>query len=327
MSAPKIAVVVVTKDAYELLRRNLEVLAAETARSLYDLFIVDNGSRDRTVAFLKAVYPQAWLSCQKTNLGFARAVNIALKQILQEKAHRYILLLNVDIEVQGRAVEKMLSFLEQCPEAAGVGPALILPDGSYQVGAGGYLPSLSRAAAYFFGFSTLFPGYVKGLFLEQRRGKRSNEAIEVDWLSGACLLARRQVFEEVGLLDETFFFSVEDIEWGWRLRKKGFKLFYWPEVAVLHHHGLVRESFTPFDAAWVPNLFQLVKREKGRKAAFLVRGLAIKGFMLRLIFWTGRSLLARDKVKKSLARKKQKQVSTFLRASLSPSKYHVNFYR
>jgi GT2 family glycosyltransferase len=319
MKDKKIAVIIVTWNARESLLRGLDILKKETKSELYDLFIVDNGSTDGTFSSLQTLYPDAWLWYNQENVGFARGVNIALKHLLKEKKYDYILLLNADVELQGRALENMLAFLEQHGEATGVGPALILPDYSYQAGAGGYLPSLWTAAAYFFGLSRIFPRLIKGLFLEQKAFGKEKEAFKVDWISGACLLVRSKAFDEAGLLDESFFFSGEDIEWCWRLKKKGMKLFYLPEVKVIHHHGATRENLPAFTAAWIPNLLYLIRREKGKGIAFLIRLCAIIGFFCRLLFWTLINFTSKNKFKKGLTERKLKEIKIFFRAAIFAS--------
>ena len=323
MKAKKIAVIIVTWNTREFLFRGLDILRAETNSQLYDLFIVDNGSTDGTFSLLQTLYPDAWLWYNQENVGFARGVNIALRHVLKEKNYDYILLLNPDVELQGQAIEKMLAFLEVHGEAMGVGPALILPDYIYQVGAAGYLPSLRTAAAYFFGLSRIFPRLIKGLFLEQKAFSKEKEALEVDWLSGACLLVRIKAFEEAGLLDESFFFSGEDIEWCWRLKKKGMKLFYLPEVKVIHHHGAARENLSTSTAAWIPNLLRLIKKERGKAETFFIQSSVIVGFLMRLLYWTIIKYVSKDQSKKKLAIKKHKQMKTFLSAAIFKTKFDV----
>ncbi len=319
--ANKVAVVIVTCNSWSYLQRCLASLEAGTKADFYEIFLVDNASSDETPVAFPRLYPRAWFRRSEINLGFSRGVNLALRQVLAEKKHDWVLLLNPDVEIKNQALEKMRRFLEKNPEAAGVGPSLLLPDGNYQDGAAGFFPTQGRAAAYFLGLSLIFPGLIKSFFLNPRAWIGKLNAVEVDWLCGACLLLRREALERVGLFDERYFFAVEDVEWGWRVRKCGLKLFYLPAVEVLHYQGGSREKVPGHLTDWVVNILDLVSRERGKAESFLVRWWAMAGFALRFFAWGIVFLFSWKEKDRLRAKEKQKINLRFFQATLFPARH------
>jgi len=307
-----VSVIIVTWKARDLLRQCLKSVERETKETHREIIVVDNASRDGTLEMIGNEFPNVRLIANEKNLGFARACNIGLKAVLAEKRADFILLLNADAILLDRAIEKMIAYLEERPAVAAVAPALVLPGGKFQTGAAGYLPSAAAGFYYFFFLSRIFPGRCKGLFLDQRSFTKRGAAVEVDWLSGACLLTRRDVVERIGLLDESYFFSVEDIDWGKRMKNSGFQLHYLPWVSVLHYHRAISKKYrTMFETRWLGFLYHFVKKERGRADYFLFRLFSTGGFFLRLVVSTFSSLFAKKREKGSV-----RELSAFLLASL-----------
>jgi len=279
-----LSIVIVTWNARDFLGQCLESVEKETEETPREIIVVDNASRDGTLEMISAEFPNVRLILNEKNLGFAKACNVALRVILAERRADAVLLLNADTILPGEAIKRMISYIEERPDVAAVGPALILPGGKFQTGAAGYLPSAATGFLYFFSLSKIFPGKFKGLFLEQRFFAGRAAAVDVDWLSGACLLARTDAVEKIGLLDERYFFSVEDIDWGKRMKKAGLSLHYLPWVRVLHcHRAISKKHGGMFETRWLGLLYHFVKRERGEAEYSLFRLFSIGGFLLRLI--------------------------------------------
>jgi hypothetical protein len=257
-------------------------------------------------------FPKVRLVLNEKNLGFAKACNVALRLILAERRADAILLLNADTVLEDRAIDKMISHLEERPDVAAVGPALVLRGGRFQTGAAGYLPSAATGFHYFFFLSKIFPATFKGLFLDQRFFAKRTAAVDVDWISGACLLTRRDTVERIGLLDESYFFSVEDIDWGKRMKKAGLSLHYLPWVHVLHFHRAISKKCRPmFETRWLGLLYHFVKRERGRAEYFLFRLFSSGGFFLRFVVSVFSSFFERKREQGSV-----RELSAFFLASL-----------
>jgi GT2 family glycosyltransferase len=185
-----------------------------------EVILVDNASSDRSALEALDRYPEIHLIQNSTNLGFARAANRGLALARGE----WIGLLNPDVEISPGALGKLVAFLTEHPRVGAVGPALVCPDGTPQPYSHGGDPS---------------PAYLARRAWARLNGRAlhvwaGGGARPVDWVCGACLLARCTVWQQVGLLDESFFLYFEDVDWCRRCRDKGFDVYFVPEVAVTH---------------------------------------------------------------------------------------------
>lgn len=285
-SRPSLSVIVVTWNARDFLRQCLRSLAAETRVRALDVHVVDNASTDGSSEMVRAEFPAVRLTRNPENLGFARANNIALRRVIEEGRSDYILLLNADVAVLDGAVDKLVEYLESHPAVGAAGPTLVLPDGRLQAGVGGYLPSALSGLAYFLFLNRIFPGSSEPLFIDQGAIGRRRRAKRVEWLSGACLLVRRRLVEKVGLLNEDYFFYLDDIDWGQRMGRLGIALHYLPWVRVLHDHGVTyRRVLKRFNTKWLEMLFDYVRRERGAIEAGLFRAFAVLGFLARFVYY------------------------------------------
>jgi GT2 family glycosyltransferase len=182
---------------------------------------------------VKEEFPQIHLIVSRENTGFARANNIGLRVAACE----YVLLLNSDTRILGDALEKLVAFLDNHGEAAVVSARVVYPDMSDQ-GVARTFPTPLNA---FFGrrsiLTRLFPNnrYAKKYMVS--RSHMLKEPFEVDWVSGACLMVRRSVIEEVGFLDEQFFMYWEDADLCYRIKQKGWKVVCVPDAVVIHYEG------------------------------------------------------------------------------------------
>ena len=209
-----------------------------------NVYVFDNGSDDH-VESIECVFPEATFVKHKRNLGFGRAVN----RVLSKTASRYIVLLNPDTIVVRGFFESVISFMEHHADVGISGPKVLNPDGSVQ-GSARAFPSLSTA---FFGrrslLTRLFPNsrMVRANILSNKSDGKS--AMEVDWVSGACMVVRRKALEEVGVFDEQFFLYWEDADLCRRMADKGWKIVYYPKAIIEHAVGgssernLVRSIF------------------------------------------------------------------------------------
>jgi GT2 family glycosyltransferase len=193
---------------------------------------VHNGSTDGTVEEVEKRYGDITILQNKTNLGFARAVN----QGLEKAKGKYLLLLNSDTLIQDGAIDKMVAFLENHLEVGVVGCQLKNPDGTIQP-SGGYLANLVNIF-WWMTFSDdlpiirkIFPAYHvmdKDFYKKQRY---------LGWVTGAFFLTKREVFEKVGFFDERMFMYVEEIDWCARAKRVGYKVALAPSASIIHFKG------------------------------------------------------------------------------------------
>ena len=200
-----LSIIIVNYNDEKFLKDCLSSVYNETPHISLEIIFVDNNSSDNSVELVKREFPKVKIIRNKENLGFCKANNQGLR-IFQG---RYALLLNTDTIVKDRALEKMVGFMDANPKIGICGPKLLNPDGS--------------------------PQHQGGLF--NRRFWLSKKAIKVGYMIGACLMARREVVDKVGGLDENFFFSNDDLDWCKRIRKTGWKIVFYPEAKVTHYGG------------------------------------------------------------------------------------------
>ncbi len=202
-----------------------------------EVIVVDNASSDGVAELLPTRYPQVRLILNLANLGFAKATN----QALAEARGSFILLLNPDTVVTEGALQTLVDFLEANPEVGAVGPQMVGPDGAVQLSC----RSFPGYATAFFGHYSFLTRWVPGNPLSRRyllSDWDHAETREVDWVSGACIMTRRDVLERVGPLDEQFFLFNEDVDWCKRVRETGWKVVYLPEARVIHHIGASKDK-------------------------------------------------------------------------------------
>jgi GT2 family glycosyltransferase len=190
-----------------------------------EVFVVDNASEDGSAEAVRALRPEVTLIANAANEGFARANN----QALRLAQGRYVCLLNPDTEVQPGALGRLQAALDRDPQLGIVGPRLLNPDGSLQ-SAGLRFPSRADLAggAIPWGRPARRP---------RRRHAARESVAECDWLLGACMMIRREVLEQVGLLDEAYFMYGEEKDLCYRAKQAGWRVACVPEAEVVHHGG------------------------------------------------------------------------------------------
>lgn len=231
-----LGIVIVNYNTRDLLRTCLQTVYASTEELDYEVCVVDNCSPDGSAAMVAAEFPQARLIANDKNRGYPAANNQGLRALGYPEgadAPRFALLLNPDTELPPDALTGMLCFMAEHPEAAAAGPRLVLRDGSLDLACRRSFPSPEVSFYRLSGLSRLFP--------HSRRFGRYNltyldpeQVVEVDSVVGAFMLVRKEAIQQVGLLDESFFMYGEDLDWCYRFKAAGWKVYYNPAVTVLH---------------------------------------------------------------------------------------------
>jgi N-acetylglucosaminyl-diphospho-decaprenol L-rhamnosyltransferase len=262
----EVSVVVVTFNALPWLEQCLDsVLGHET-------IVVDNGSTDGTVAFVRERYPEARV-IEQDNRGMGGGNNTGMRVA----AGRYFLLLNSDAWVVGDAVERLVEFADAHPEAAIVGPRLRNTDGTLQRSVRGE-PTLWRLATEYLFIRKLAPR--SQLLNPLYAGGFDHEDVrEADWLFGPALLVRREAADAVGLFDEDFFMFSEEVDWMTRFRRAGWKVLFFPGAEVVHVGGASHGG-----SLYVENLrghLRFFDKHHGPRQAERVRRLLLWSLRLR----------------------------------------------
>lgn len=239
-----LSIVIVNWNVCELLKRCLHSIMSSfqlpTSNFQIEVIVVDSASSDGSVAMVQEEFPQVQLIANSENVGFTVGNN----QGIAVSRGRYILLLNPDAEIVSDALATMVEHMDNHPQVGALGPQLLNPDGSIQS---------SRRR-----FPTLATAFLESTILQQwfphnriakhyyMTGRPDDEVQEVDWVTGACLLARREAIEEVGLLDEGFFMYSEELDWCRRIKAQGWKVVYLPIARVIHYGAQSSEQVKSF---------------------------------------------------------------------------------
>src|SRR5262245_42316103 len=211
----RVAAVVVTYDALPWIEKCLDSLAG------VETVVVDNGSSDGTVAFVRERYPEVRL-VESENRGLGAGWNIGLR----ETASTYALLLNADAWLVAGALDRLVAFADGRPRAAVVGPRLLNPDGTLQRSVRGF-PTVWRLATEYLFLRRLAPGS-SAFNAFYGGGFDHDEVREVEVVMGACLLVRRAAVDEVGYSDEDYFLFSEETDWCFRFREAGWDVVFFP---------------------------------------------------------------------------------------------------
>ncbi|MEC0106166.1 glycosyltransferase family 2 protein [Paenibacillus taichungensis] len=229
---PDVSIIIVNYNTRKLTLDCLASVYDSLTSFHYELIVVDNASRDGSVEAIRDEYPDVRLIANRDNTGFAVANNQGMKIA----KGRYILLLNSDTVVQPDTLEIMLGFMDRHPEMGASGCKVILPDGSLDKACKRGFPTPAASFYYAFGFSRLFPDRPK--FNQYQLGHLSpDNEYPIDCLVGAFILVRREVIEQVGGLDETFFMYGEDVDWCYRIKEAGWGIYYYPRTYIVHYKG------------------------------------------------------------------------------------------
>ena len=226
-----LSVIIVNYNVKFYLEQCLESVRRASKGLQVETFVVDNLSTDGSVAYLRERFPEVTFIENRENVGFARANNQAIRQ----SKGRYVLLLNPDTFVGEDTLARMVEFMEAHPEAGGAGAYMLNADGTFAPESRRGLPTPFVAFCKMSGLTKLFPKsrllgrYYMG-YLD------ANEVNEIEAISGACMMLRREALDKVGLLDEDFFMYGEDIDLSYRVLKGGYKNYFIP-TRMLHYKG------------------------------------------------------------------------------------------
>jgi GT2 family glycosyltransferase len=221
-----LSVIVVNWNTCRLLEACLQSVEAARQDLTVDVLVVDNGSTDGSLELVRERFPRDELIANASNRGYAAANN----QAVERAGGRYLLLLNSDAEVETAALRTLVAYADDHAEAGVIGPKLLNPDGTLQP-SGGRFPTPASTVASLLGLNRLTgrPRY--------GTGRNYSVPAEVDEVSGAAMLIRREVIDQVGGLDEGFAWGYEDVDYCLRVRRAGWRVHYVPDARVMHHWG------------------------------------------------------------------------------------------
>ena len=271
---PEVSAVVVTYNAAPWIERPLESLRGTGA----EVIVVDNGSTDGTLELVRGQFPEARI-VEQENRGFGAGNNTGMRAA----SGRYFLLLNPDAWLTEGALEGLVAFMDEHPEAAVAGPRLLNPDGSLQRSVRGY-PTPWRLATEYFFLRKLAPN-TEALNALFGAGFDHESVREADYLFGACLLVRREAVDSIGGFDEDFFLMSEEVDWLYRFRQAGWKVLFYPGAEAYHVVGASLNPARFKDV--VRGHLQFLRKHRGIQVAERARRVMLWGLRLRSVLFRG----------------------------------------
>jgi GT2 family glycosyltransferase len=313
----RISIIVVNFNTRELLMNCLRSLR-EYAPANTEIIVIDNHSSDDSTAALRSRFPETTVIENMQNLGFA----IANNQGIRHARGKYLLLLNSDTVVRPGALEAMAGFLDNHPEAGGVTCRLLNADGTIQASVShrpGPLLLLLRLSGLARFFQTdsrrrwlrRYFGWLLGptmrVYLDPYAAQ--DAPVEVENISAACLMLRREAVEQVGPLDEYFFMYFEDMDYCIRLRQAGWKLYYLPKGKVVHLVGRSSSGrMRDYSVHSYKGLFYLYRRHYSAMSRVIVRIVVVIATSLRWIWNLLAGLVSRSPLRQRNRRELQQVI-------------------
>src|SRR5579872_4842733 len=254
----KLSIIIVNYNAGDYLRKCLESLNKNVSKKLnFEVIVVDNDSPDKSADIVEKEFKNFTLIRTK-NEGFSKGNN---KGVAKSKGD-YVLFLNPDTEVYKGSLETMVDFMDKTPECGASTCRVELANGEIDYSSHRGFPTPWNSFCYFLGLSKLFPKIklFSGYTMSYASLKKTHE---IDALAGAFMMTRREAGEQVGWWDEDYFFNGEDIDFCYELKQKGWKIYYVPEVKILHYGGV----FLPQERSKFSTLFASIHN----KSLYLLR--------------------------------------------------------
>ncbi len=221
----RLTISIVNYNAGDYLIRCLKSIEKVADEVSLKIVVVDNDSKDDSISRARKEFKNVEYILNKDNVGFGKAHNQVLKKLDTE----YVLILNPDSEVVKGTLKYMIKFMDENSEVGVSSSKLEKEDGSIDIASHRGFPTPWASFKYYF---------LKDDSLYHLTDRDMTKAHEVDAIVGAFFLTRKSVLEKVGLFDEDYFMYAEDIDLCLRIKEKGFRVMYVPEVKILHHKGI-----------------------------------------------------------------------------------------
>lgn len=284
LSRPVVSAIVVSYNTRRMTLDCLRALHADLADLPAEVWVVDNASTDGSVEDIRAEFPNVRLIANEQNLGFGAANNQAMKLARGE----FLLLLNSDAFPVEGATRAMVDYLRRRTEVGVVGPKLLNLDGSMQRSCYRF-PSPGQAWRENLWISILFANHPS---LGDYQRWKHDHACDVEWVIGACLLARREVFERAGGFDERFFMYAEETDWQRRVRADGWRIAFFPGAQVTHLGGASGGGRSKISRHAVRSLDLYVEKHHGRIGLLSLHAAMVVGCTMRMFLWSAVLLIA-----------------------------------
>ena len=259
-----LSIIIVHFKTRELTLQCLGSIQEFSPRAPYEVILIDNGSQDGIAEAVAEQFPEVRLIETGRNDGFSQANNLGIVNA----RGRYLLLLNSDTKILEPVFDRLIQYMEARPEVGCLGPQHVGGDGRHQVSYGKFpdlfTEILRKIVDYRIALNDLnIRGHLRELCSFEQ---------EVDWLSGSCLLLRREALRQAGLLDETFFMYFEDTDLCKRIRDRGWKIIFCPMAKIIHYSGQsVKGNILAGLVSYRQSQIYFARKHYGRRGDYIVR--------------------------------------------------------
>lgn len=276
--APDISIVIVSYNTRDLLRQCLEAIHQFPVRYSFEVLVADNCSADGSYQMVAGEFPSVTALSLEKNIGYSRANNL----LIEKTQGRFILLLNPDTRVRQGSLDGLADFLTEHRDAGAVGCQQLDENDQIQL-TWGHFPSFRRELVRKAVHHRLKAGdKLVGGYLNNKY----QTSLVVDWVSGSCLMVRSEVCDKVGLLDENIFMYFEDIDWCHRIGLNGWRVYYDPNVRIVHHGGVSADRHkVSAMVEYRRSQFYFTRKWYGLRALLVLKCLMTVKALVNLMTW------------------------------------------
>jgi GT2 family glycosyltransferase len=253
----------------------------------FEVIVVDNGSEDGSLEWIREAFPQVLCIQTGANLGFSKANNLGIHNARGE----YVLLLNSDTKILDQSLDRLLEYLSSHPQAGVVGPRQVDGEGKLQLSWGSFPTLVSELFRKLIHYRLSINDLKVRDYLEEKYAGPT----QVDWVSGSCLLARKKALLEAGFLDERFFMYFEDIDLCRRIQNAGWQIHYNSDWTILHYGGAsAKKNILHVLVEYRKSQLYFTRKYYGWKGVTVLKMLLLCKSLIHFIRWG--IVFARDKI-------------------------------
>ncbi len=321
-----LSVCILNWNTRDLTLKCIESIKATTKKIRYEIILVDNGSIDGLYEFLLKKYPEIILLRNSENLGFTRANNQALKIF----SGRYALLLNSDTEVKENCLDLMVDYLDKDKEV-GIGFCkMYYPDGTLYLNIHTEFPNWKNVIAERSLLTELFFQSKLHKYFYSKYYEINKERYESDlycaWGLGAFLMIRREVIEQIGLLDENFFSFFEEIDFCKRCYAAGWKIKYYAQPEMIHHTAKsIVQEYPKMTQVWHHSRFYFFKKHYGIFSMLFLKLMTTTGILARFIKMRNQLKICKDEIEKKKIEDLYKSYKKIFKMAILYPLYKINY--
>jgi N-acetylglucosaminyl-diphospho-decaprenol L-rhamnosyltransferase len=275
-----LSIIIVNWNSKDYLAKCLESVYSHTDGISYEVIVIDNASFDGCDLLISEKYPQTKFIQSDVNLGFGGANNLGYRN----STGKVLLFLNPDTEIRDEAINRLVYFLGGSEKAGAIGCRLLNTDLTVQTSCIQPFPTILNQLLDADYLKSRYPGWnLWGLKpLEDKTGLPQ----EVEVISGACFMVKRDAFEKAGLFGSDYFMYAEDVDLSYKIRILGYSVLFLNQVEIIHHGGKSSDTFEQFDINAImkrESIYRFLKTYRGTTYAAVYRYSTALGALVRLI--------------------------------------------